>query len=194
MLHSRVQSTAYRARYSCLHHEDSRARQKSLYKAAYTAQHSLHNTACTGQQQSLYKTAYTGQQSLHKTAYTAKQRHVDMFPDHTFYVSRPHLLCIKNRIEDRQSNRRSTIENRQSNRRSTIEKRNRIMSYLALHRCQLHLLHIIQNSCKPLCGLSHSDNYISEGYVLTHLTHQLCSHTSTMLFVAYSELQCSLVF
>ena len=118
MLHSRVQSTAYRARYSCLHHEDSRARQKSLYKAAYTAQHSLHNTACTGQQQSLYKTAYTGQQSLHKTAYTAQQRHVDTFPDHTFYVSRPHLLCIKNRIENRQSNQQL---NRQSNRRSTIE-------------------------------------------------------------------------
>ena len=89
--------------------------------------------------------AYTGQQSLHKTAYTAQQRHVDTFPDHTFYVSRPHLLRIKNRMEDRQSkidnqiedqqskidnrieDRQSKIdyriENRQSNRRSTIENR-----------------------------------------------------------------------
>ena len=62
---------------------------------------------------------------------------VDTFPDHTFYVLRPHLLrikatpstyiCIDNRIEDRQSNRKSTIEskidNRQSNRKSTIESK-----------------------------------------------------------------------
>ena len=62
---------------------------------------------------------YTGQQSLHKTVYTAQQRHVDTFPDHTFYVSRPHLLCIKNRIEDRQSkidNWKSTIESKIDNR------------------------------------------------------------------------------
>ena len=77
------------------------------------AQHSLHNTACTGQQQSLYKTAYTGQQSLHKTGYTAQRRHVETFPDHTFYVSKIESkidnckstieLKIENRIEDRQS-------------------------------------------------------------------------------------------
>ena len=40
--------------------------------------------------------------------------------------------------------------------------------------CQLHLLHIIWNSCQPLHSLSHSD--------------KAQSHTSTVLFVAYTEL------
>ena len=44
---------------------------------------------------------------------------------------------IDNRIEDRQSKIGSLIEDRQPNRRSTIDKRNRILSYLALHKSLL---------------------------------------------------------
>ena len=92
----------------------------------------MHRTAAELIQDSLHRTAELTQDSLHSIAETRG------------HVPRPHLLHIKNRIEDRQSKIDYRIENLQSNRRLTIE------SKIDNQKNEIELCHIWRSiSLKP---------------------------------------------